>query len=706
MPKEVNTHYRACHLCEAICGLEIKTQGSEILSIRGDKNDPLSHGYICPKATAIADIHTDPDRIRRPMKRIGEQWHEISWDEAIETTAEKLVEIQAKHGDNAVGFFAGNPGVHNYGNITHGTLLRRAIKSKNNFSATSLDQLPHQLAAHEMYGHQFALPIPDIDNAQLMVIIGGNPMASNGSMMTVPNAPKRFKALQQRGGQIIVIDPRHSETAEIADQHHFIRPGKDAFLLIAIINSLFDLGLVNTGHLAPLLDGLKEIESAAKPFTAALAAQQTGMPETAIIDLTRKLATTEGAVCYGRMGVSVQEFGAVCQWAIQVINILIGALDTVGGALLTSPAFGYVRKGTPAAGHFDQFQSRVSGLPEFAGEFPTAALAEEILTEGEGQIKAMVTIAGNPVISSANAGELDKAFGSLDFYVAFDLYINATTRHADIILPPTSPLEHDHYDIAFLRLAVRNSARYNSAVFEAEPGTLHDWQIFNALSAKINELKGRDFRPLPAPDIVVDAGIVSDFYGAEQDPEMALTLDKIKQHPHGLDLGPLVPGLGERLATHNNKINAAPDIYIQDLKRLESAATELNTEQLLLIGRRHVRSNNSWMHNYHRLVKGKPRWQLLMHPDDLKRRGLSEESQVSIESRVGKVTTTVVASDEMMPGVVSLPHGWGHQKKGIKMTIAAQQQGVNCNLLTDDKFFDAISGNAAFNGVPVTVKSA
>lgn len=703
---EITTHYRACHLCEAICGLEIKTKGSEILSIKGDKQDPVSHGYICPKATAIADIHNDPDRVRRPMKRVGEEWLEISWEEAITTTAEKLVEAQTRHGDNAVGFFAGNPGVHNYGNITHGTLLRRAIKSKNNFSATSLDQLPHHLASYEMYGHQFSLPIPDIDNTQLMVIIGGNPMASNGSMMTVPNAPKRFKAVQARGGHIIVIDPRRSETAEIADQHHFIRPGKDAFLLMAMINTLFDKGLVSNNHLSPLIDGLEEIKTAAKPFTLALAAQQTGMSESAIIDLCAKLTTTEKAVCYGRMGVSVQEYGALCQWAIQVINILIGALDTVGGALLSSPAFAYVRKGAPAAGHFNRFQSRVSGLPEFAGEFPAVTLAEEILTEGEGQIKAMVTIAGNPIISSANAGELERAFESLDFYVAFDFYINATTRHADIILPPTSPLEHDHYDIAFLRLAVRNSARYNPAVFEASKESMHDWQIFNAVAAKINELKGKDFRPLPAPDVVVNSGIESDFYGAEQNPEMALTLDKIKQHPHGLDLGPLLPGLGHRLATQNNRINAAPQIYIKDLDRLAASATALDSNQLLLIGRRHVRSNNSWMHNYHRLVKGKPRWQLLMHPDDLQKRGLSEDSQVTIESRVGAVTTSVVASDEMMPGVVSLPHGWGHQKKGIKMTIAAQQEGVNCNLLTDDKFFDKISGNAALNGVPVTVKAA
>jgi len=703
---DVKTHYRACHLCEAICGLQIKTQGSEILSIKGDKKDPVSHGFICPKATAIADIHNDPDRLRKPVKRVGQQWLEISWEEAIDLTAQRLVDTQLRHGADSIGFYAGNPGVHNYGNMTHGVLLRKAVNTRNHFSATSLDQLPHHLTSYAMYGHQFFLPIPDIDRTDLMVIFGGNPIASNGSIMTMPNGPKRFKALQERGGQLIVVDPRRTETAEIADQHHFIRPGKDAFVLLAIIKTLFDESLIDTGHLTDHLNGLDTIRTEVAPFTLELAAQQSGMTIESIRALTQQLANTDKAVIYGRMGVSVQEFGAVCQWAIQLINILIGALDSVGGALLTSPAFGYVRKGLNGAGHFDVFQSRVSGLPEFSGELPAVTMAEEMLTPGKGQIKAMVTIAGNPVISSANASELNSAFAELDFYVAFDFYINATTRHADVILPPTSPLEHDHYDIAFLRLAVHNSARYNPAVFAADNDALHDWQIFNAVANRICELKGTEFRPLPAPDELIAHGIDSGPYGPKEKPEIALTMATLKSSPHGVDLGPLQPGIPERLCTEDGKINMAPDFLVNDLSRLRSAATELGQDELLLIGRRHVRSNNSWMHNYHRLVKGKPRWQLMMHPDDLAKRNIESESQVTIESRVGRVTTTVVATDEVMPGVVSLPHGWGHKRPGIKMAIATQQDGVSCNELTDDKLIDQASGNAALNGVPVTVKLA
>ena len=708
MSESHTKHYRACHLCEAICGLEITTKDDQVLSIKGDKKDPVSKGYICPKATAITDIHTDPDRIKRPIKSVNGKWVEISWDEALDTVAEKIVNSQIKHGPDSVGFYAGNPNVHNYGNLTHGPLLRKAVKTRNNFSATSLDQLPHHLSSYLMYGHQFFLPIPDIDRTELMVIFGGNPLASNGSIMTMPDAPTKFKTLKQRKGKLIVIDPRRTETAEIADQHHFIRPGKDAFVLFAIINTLFNENWLNTKHLNPYLENLDRIKSAVSDFTLKLAEQQSGIPQEDIKGLAHQLFSVEKSVCYGRMGVSVQQFGSICQWAIQIINILTGSLDSEGGALLSTPAFAYVDKHLPGAGHFNLFQSRVSGLPEFSGELPSVAMAEEILTpktdklNGD-QIKTMVTIAGNPIIASANSSELKQAFESLDFYAAIDFYINATTCHADIILPPTSPLEHDNYDIAFLRLSIQNSTRFNEAVFKADEGSLHDWQIYNELSARINKLKDKPFKPLPEPQLLIDHGIQHGYFGASHNPDYALTLSKIKEQPHGIDLGPLQKGLVKRLCTTNAKIDCAPQVFIDDLSRLKKSILDLNKEELLLIGRRHIRSNNSWMHNYHRLVKGKPRWQLMMHPDDLESRGLKDNSQVVIKSRVGSVTTTVLSTTEIMPGVVSLPHGWGQNKKEVQMNIANQQKGVNCNELTDTKLIDNLCGNAALNGVPVTV---
>lgn len=706
MSDAIQTHYRACHLCEAICGLEIRTKGEEILSIKGDKKDPVSQGFICPKATAIADIHNDPDRLRMPHKRVGDEWIEIEWDEAIELTAQSIVKIQESHGDDAIGFFGGNPGVHNYGNLTHGPAFRRVVRTKNHFSATSLDQLPHQLTSWAMYGHQFALPIPDVDHTQMMVIMGGNPLASNGSIMTIPNAPKRLKAIKERGGKLIVIDPRRTETAEIASQHMFIKPGADAYVLMSMINTLFVEGWGKHTHLTEHTKGLETVREAVSGFSLERAEAESGIPAADIKQLIKELVETDKAVLYGRMGVSVQEFGALCQWAIQVINLLIGATDAVGGSMLTSPAFAYVTKGAPGAGHFNRFKSRVSGLPEFSGELPAVTLGEEILTPGEGQIKAMVTIAGNPVISSANSSEMEEAFESLDFYVAFDFYINATTRHANVILPPTSPLEHDHFDIAFLRFAVHNSVRLNPAVFEPKEGHLHDWQIFNALGKRVAELKNVEFKELQAPDALIDFGIQNDVHGPAQNADLALTIEKIKSAPHGIDLGPLKPSIIGRIATQDSLIDCAPEFIINDLDRLAERPQSTDENRLLLIGRRHVRSNNSWMHNYHRLVKGKPRWQLMMHPDDLAARGINDQSEVLIKSRVGEVKTTVVSTDELMRGVVSLPHGWGHNKKGVKMRVATQQLGVNCNELTDSKFIDKLCGNAALNGVPVTVEIA
>lgn len=703
MSTPIKTHYRACHLCEAICGLEIKTQDDHIVSIKGDKLDPFSQGFMCPKGTALEDIHTDPDRIQQPMKRVGEQWQAISWEEALSHTAEQLVALQAKHGNNAVAFYAGNPNVHNYGSMTHGGQLRSALKTINHYSATSLDQLPHHLAAQQMYGHQMMIPIVDIDHCDFLLMLGANPYASNGSLMTAPDMPKRLKQLQQRGGKFLVIDPRRSETAAKADEHLFIKPSTDAFLLLAMIQTLINNNWYQLSLPKERLIGFEAVAQAVQAFTPALAEAQTGISAERIITLARQLSQADKPAVYGRMGVSVQAFGGLCQWAIQVINILIGALDQTGGTRLTTPAFASVHKNTPAKGHFNRYQSRVSGLPEFAGELPTVALAEEMQTEGEGQIKGLISIAGNPVNSASNANALDKALAELDFYVAIDFYLNASTRHAHIILPPTSPLEHDHYDIAFFRLAVRDITRYNPAIFEPKADALHDWQIFNQLAEKIHRLRGENYQPLPAPDKLIDAGIRADVYGEKHQPDVALTLAKIKDAVHGIDLGPLKPGLLERLATKDGNIELAPACFIDDLPRLLQSAKSA-TGRLLLIGRRHIRSNNSWMHNSHRLVKGKPRWQLYMHPEDMASRNINDGDSVTISSRVGCVSTIVQASEDMMPGVVSLPHGWGHKHEGSQLHIAKQQAGVNCNELTDDKLFDQLCANAAFNGVPVEVE--
>lgn len=697
-------HYRACHLCEAICGLAIETEtqadgSTQIRSIKGDAKDSFSRGHICPKAVALQDIQNDPDRIRQPMRRMGEQWQAIGWDEAFELVAERLSAIQAAHGQNAVAVYQGNPSVHNYGLMTHSNYFLGQLKTRNRFSATSVDQLPHHLTSHLMYGHGLLIPIPDIDHTDFMLILGGNPLASNGSIMTVPDVEKRLKAIQARGGKLVVVDPRRSETAAIADQHLFVRPGSDAALLLGMLNTLFEEGLTRDSHLP--VEGLEQVREAIAGFNAEAMSARCGVPAATIRQLARDFAAADKAVCYGRMGVSTQAFGTLCQWLVQLINLVSGNLDRVGGVLCTSPAVDLVA--STSGGHFNRWQSRVSGLPEYGGELPVSALAEEMLTPGEGQIRALVTVAGNPVLSTPNGRQLEQALDGLDFMLSVDFYINETTRYADLILPPTAPLEHDHYDTTFNVFAVRNVTRFNEAVLAKPDGALHDWEIFVGLAKAFASRNNLELKPTMAPQQMIDMGLRFGAYG--DGSAHKLSLATLREHPHGLDLGPLQPNLAARLKTPSKAVQAAPELLLADLARF--AGHELPSEhELLLIGRRHVRSNNSWMHNYHRLVKGKPRHQLLMNPADLASRGLSDGQRVQVRSRVGSIEVEVAASDEVMAGVVSLPHGWGHARPGVQMDIARAQPGASANDLTDERELDVLSGNAVLNGVPVEVVAA
>jgi anaerobic selenocysteine-containing dehydrogenase len=696
---ESTLHHRACHLCEAICGLTIETRGEQIVSIKGDPQDSFSRGHICPKAVALQDIQNDPDRLRHPMRRVGNEWQAIEWDDAFTLVAERLADIRERHGNNAVAVYQGNPSVHNYGLMTHSNYFLGQLKTRNRFSATSVDQLPHHLTSLMMYGHGLLIPIPDIDHTDFMLILGGNPLASNGSIMTVPDVEKRLKALKARGGKLVVVDPRRSETAAIADQHLFVRPGEDAALLFGLINTLFAEGLTRASHLP--VEGLDELRAVAAPFTAEAMSARCGVPAEQIRQLARNFAAADKAVCYGRMGVSTQAFGTLCQWLVQSINLVTGNLDRVGGALCTQPAVDLVAN--TSGGHFNRWQSRVSGLPEYGGELPVSAMAEEMLTEGEGQIRALVTVAGNPVLSTPNGRQLEQALDGLEFMVSVDFYINETTRYADLILPPTAPLEHNHYDTTFNVFAVRNVTRFNEAVLSKPTGALHDWEIFVGLAKAFAARIGAELKPTVAPEQMIDMGLRAGPHGNGSASDLSLA--KLRDFPHGLDLGPLQPNLTGRLKTSSQKIQAAPELFLGDLARF-AAATLPQEGQLMLIGRRHVRSNNSWMHNYHRLVKGKPRHQLLMNPVDLSRLGLADGQRVRVRSRVGMIEVEVAVSDEMMPGVVSLPHGWGHARPGVQMGIASGQPGASANDLTDERQMDALSGNAALNGVPVRVEAA
>lgn len=743
------TSYATCPLCEATCGLEIVTRGREVLSIRGDTDDVFSHGYICPKAYSLKELDADADRISEPMVRRGEQWVAVSWEEAFAEIERGLAPILQEHGRDALAFYVGNPNVHNLSNLLYLPMLLHAGGTHNIFTASTVDQMPKQLAVGLMFGTFLSVPIPDLERTDYLLLLGANPLVSNGSLMTAPDMRGRIRRLRERGGKVVVIDPYRTRTAQEADEHHFIRPGTDAHFLFALVHTLFAEGLAAPGRLAEHTNGIEQVRTLAEQFSPEKVAPLCGIDAETIRLLARDLAAAPRAVVYGRMGTCTQEFGTLASWLVDVLNVLTGNLDRAGGAMFPKAAAGARNAlGTPGKGkgvRTGRWKSRVRGLPEVFGELPASCLAEEIETPGKGQVRAVITVAGNPVLSTPNSRRLQHALGTLEFMVSVDIYLNETTRYANVILPPPPALARSHYDVAFYQLAAHNVAHYSPPVIEREPGTLDEWEIFLRLVGILGEqgsdcdlalldelsvaalvqrevatagstIEGRNadeilaaLKPRRGPERILDfllrSGPYGDGFGAQR---IGLSLAILEDAPHGVDLGPLQPRIPEVLRTSSGKIELAPQLIVQDVARLQASLerTEQANGQMLLIGRRDLRSNNSWMHNLNVLTKGKERCLLHMHPNDAARLTLADGETASITSRVGTVNVPIELTEAIMPGVVSLPHGWGHNLPGVKLHIATEHAGVNTNTLTDEAGFDALSGNAILNGIPVTIEKA
>lgn len=698
---DLKTHYRTCNICEAMCGLEIKHQDGNILSIKGDKEDPFSQGHICPKAVALQDFYHDRDRLKTPLKRTNNGWQALSWEQAYDEIATRFRGLQAEHGQDSVGVYLGNPNAHNFGNAIMLPRFFKALGTNNRYSSASADQLPHHVASNYMLGAGMLIPIPDIDHTDFMLIIGANPIVSNGSLMTAPGVGKRLKAIQDRGGNVVVVDPRRTETAKKADQHLFIRPETDALLMLALAHTLVEEQRVDLGHLEPIIAGLDQLAEAVKPYSPEAVADACGIDATTIRNLARDLAAAKSAVCYSRMGASTQSFGGLCQWLNNVLNLLTGNFDRRGGAMFPQPAFDLVRdkKGKPSS--YGRFESRVRKLPYFNNEFPVATLADEILTPGEGQIRGMITIAGNPVLSSPGGARLEQAFDSLGFMVSVDIYLNETTRHADIILPATTGLEVPHFDVFFNSFAVRNTAKFSEPMFEKTPDQKHDWEILRDLAL---HLTGREDDGV-TPEMMLDGGLKQGAYG-----EQGMSLAKLKANPHGVDLGPLQPCLQQRLQTEDGLIHIAPQLYLDDLKRLDASGLLDQARNpdypFAMISRRLPRSHNTWTQNSHRLVKGKNPCTVQMSVADADRLGLKDGQLAQVASPTGSIQLPVEINDDMFEGVVSIPQGWGHNRSDTGMTVAEAQPGVSINDVTDAQRIDVLTGNAAFNGTQVAIQVA
>lgn len=716
----MRTVHRQCTLCEAHCGIDVEVEGDRVLRITGDAEDPISRGYICPKAAALADLHSDPDRLRRPVRRVGSEWVQIGWDEALDLAADGLRRVRRSHGADAVATYFGNPSAHTMA-VLSGLTLRHVLGTRNNYSATSADQLPQHLTSAEMFGNLALFPVPDIDRTDHMLVLGANPSVSNGSLMTAPGARHRLRAIIARGGKVVVVDPRRTETAALASEHVAIAPGGDPYLLLGMLHVLFAAGRADLGRLAAHADGLAVVEALAADWPPARAAQIAGVPAKTIERLAREFADARSAVAYGRVGVCQQRTGSVTHWLINLLNAVTGNLDTHGGAMFPNPAFdvaGLLRHARALGfGDHGRHHQRVSGLPEMNGELPVAGLADEILTPGPGQVKAMLVYAGNPVLSTPGGARLEEALTTLDWCVAIDMYVTETSRHADVILPPVSPLERSDIDVVMPLVSVRNHVRHSPAAVPKPKGAREDWQILTALTSRLGSGIVRRAEALVAglpavfttPERLIGAGIAAGPYGVlRSGPVKGLTVRRIKRARHGIDLGPLEPRLPGALDTPDGRVRLAPPALVDEAGRLAERADQARAAladgyDLTLIGRRQLRSNNSWMHNSARLMKGADRCTALLHPDDAHARGLSDGDRVRVASRVGSIDLPVQVSDEIRPGVVSVPHGFGHSRAGVGWRLAAENAGASMNDITDPSVVDALTGNAAFNSVAVRV---
>lgn len=746
------TAFRTCPLCEATCGLEITLRpdgsgGEEVQRIRGDRRDVFSNGYICPKGSTLKQLHEDPDRLRSPMLKRNGEHVPVTWDEAWAVIDEQLTAVIDAHGRGGLAAYVGNPSAHSLSAMTFSRVLLTGLGTKHRFSASTVDQMPRHVASGHVFGSPVAISVPDLDRTDYLLILGANPYASNGSVCTAADFPGRIEAMRERGGKLVVVDPRLSRTAEEADEWLSISPGTDAVLLAAIANTLIVDGLADPGpHLIDHIAGIDDLGPALAPFTPELAAAATGIPAETIVRLAHELVGAPTAAVYGRIGTTTTEFGSTASWLIDVVNVLSGNLDRPGGSMFPTPvAGGATTRGKPGSGRgfaVGRGHSRVSGHPEVMGEYPVGVLAEEILTPGDGQIRALVTLAGNPVLSTPNSEQLSRALDRLDFMVSIDLYLNETTRHADVILPPPSQLQRSHYDLLLLQFAVRNVANYSPPVLPLDEGQPDEWEIIAKLTS-IAQGAGTGVDPSVAddaaiaslvngavksehscvsgraadeildelaasgrrgPDRMLDfmlrTGPFGDGFGAKPD---GTSLDDLIANPHGRDFGALVSRVPEVLRTPSGKIELAPDVFLTDLRRLLGATDDLADRGLVLVGRRHLRSNNSWMHNIAVLVKGTPRCTLQVHPDDASSLGLVDGGAATVTSRVGSVHAPVEVTESIRQGVVSLPHGWGHDLPGAQLRIAAEYAGVNSNVLSDDAALDPLSGTSVLNGIPVEV---
>lgn len=744
------TVFRTCPLCEATCGLEITVNPQEqVVRIRGDQKDVFSHGFICPKGSTLKQLHEDPDRLRQPLVKRNGVHVAVSWDEAWQEVERGFMGVIERHGRGALSAYLGNPNAHNLGPQLYSGAMLKSMGSRNIFSASSVDQMPMHVAGGFMFGTAQSIPVPDIDHTDYLLMLGANPYASNGSLCTAPDYPGRLQAIRARGGKVVVVDPRRTKTAEESDEWVSIRPGTDGLFMSALLHVMFAENIAKVEpRIASISNGLDDVRAAVAPFSPLAVAEMTGVPADVITRIAREMCAAPTSAVYGRIGVNTVSFGTLNAWLVNVLNIVTGNFDKRGGAMITTPLAGSATtRGTAGKGKgfaTGRGHSRVSKKPEVLGEYPVAVMAEEIMTPGENQIRGAITVGGNPIMSTPHSAQLDAAFADLEFMVSVDIYLNETTRHADVILPSPSALEKNHFDVGLYTYAVRNVGNYSEPVLQKDPSQPDEWEIIlklggilqglgatcdvsvlddNMVSAMVTSAVANSSSPISGRDAdeifselskdgrrgtarILDFMLHTGPYGAAfgANPH-GLSLDVMLANPHGVDMGPLEPRFPEALRTPTGKIEIAPQPLLDDMKRLHALLTSPSQHDMVLVGRRELKSNNSWMHNINVLTKGSLSCTAHVHPDDAQRFGITDGATIRISSRVGEIEIPAEVTDAVRPGVVSVPHGWGHGVPGTQMAVAAAKAGVNSNILTDDKEIDPLSGNAVLNAIPVTLQA-
>jgi anaerobic selenocysteine-containing dehydrogenase len=729
---------RTCHLCEAGCGLDITRAVDGSMRVRGDIDDPSSNGFICPKGSVIGDVDRDPDRVRTPLIREGDRRSPVSWDEAFEFIAERLNAIRATHGNDAVATFTGNPAYHNLGATLYLPHLARALGTRNRFSSGSLDSWPKQVSSLLLFGHPSSVPVPDLDRARYVLVLGANPVVSNGSQATAADWPGRLERVMERGGRVVVVDPRRTETAARCAEHVFLRPGTDPLLLLAMAHHIFETGTMNLGRCTDLVRNLQLLRQFVHPLSPDAVADRTGVRPDVIRRLADELVAHRGVV-YGRLGTCLQDEGTVASWAVDVLNILCGSLDEPGGAMFPRPATGVPAmswRGPPL--QLGRYRSSVSGFGEVLGELPAVAMAEEILDATQ-RVRALLTHSGNPVRSVPNGRRVETALDSLELMVSIDIYLNETTRFAHVLLPSRPTFTRSFYPFALQHFALRSFARYSPAVDEPGDGAPDDWEVLlrlmgivrhgssledvgmldddlvrHLVNGQVQNPRSAIFErdvdeilehlaPLRGPERMLDlhlrTGPFGDHFGRVP---TGVTLDEVRRHPHGLDLGPLIPQLPDILTTPDRTIDLLPPEIESALAPLLALLAE-PAPRLLLVGRRQLQSNNSWMHNIPRLVKGRNRFTALVNPDDAAARGIEDGDLIEISTALGSIAIRCEETEELMAGVVSVPHGWGHDAADVKLGVARRLAGSSVNDIIPADRTERLTRTAVLSGVPITM---